>query len=65
MMKKTPTIKSVTKFCRSNLRLWSTDFADSVVSSSVSPSNEDKRALEMMEQSLKVVNGHFQVGLPW
>ena len=46
-------------------RLWSTDFADSVVSSSVSPSIEDKRALGMMEQSLKVVNGHFQVGLPW
>ena len=46
-------------------RLWSTDFADSVVSSSVSPSIEDKRALEMMEQSLKVVNEHFQVGLPW
>ena len=46
-------------------RLWSTDFADSVVSSSVSPSIEDKRALEMMEQSLKVVNGHFKVGLPW
>ena len=46
-------------------RLWSSDFADSVVSSSVSPSIEDKRALEMMEQSLKVVNGHFQVGLPW
>ena len=46
-------------------RLWSTDFADSVVSSSVSPSIQDKRALEMIEQSLKVVNGHFQVGLPW
>ena len=45
-------------------KLWSTDFADSVVSSSVNSSIEDKRALEMMEQSLKVVNGHFQVGLP-
>ena len=31
----------------------------------MSPSIEDKRALEMMEQSLKVVNGHFQVGPPW
>ena len=31
----------------------------------MSPSIEDKRALEMMEQSLKVVNGQFQVGLPW
>ena len=46
-------------------RLWSTDFTNSVVSSSVSPSIEDKRALQMMEQSLKVVNGHFQVELPW
>jgi len=31
----------------------------------VSPSNEDKRVLEMMEQSLKVVDGHYQVALPW
>ena len=31
----------------------------------MSPSIEDKRALEMMEQSLKVVNGHFLVGPPW
>ena len=46
-------------------KLWSTDFADSVVSSSVSPLIENKRALKMMEQSLKIVRGHFQVGLPW
>ena len=31
----------------------------------MSPSIQDKTALEMIEQSLKVVNGHFQVGLPW
>lgn len=45
-------------------RLWKTDFADSVVSSSVSLSIEDKRALDKMDQSLKIVDGHYQVALP-
>lgn len=45
--------------------LWKTDFADSVVSSSASLSIEDKKALEKMEQSLKMVDGHYQVALPW
>ena len=46
-------------------RLWKTDFADSVVSSSVSLSTEDKRALEKMERSLKMADGHYQVALLW
>ena len=46
-------------------KLWKTDFRDSVVSSSTSPSIEDKKALEKMERSLKMVDGHFQVALPW
>ena len=46
-------------------RLWKTDFTDSVVSSSVTTSVEDKRALEILEKSLKCVDGHFEVALPW
>ena len=46
-------------------RLWKTDFADSVVSSNVTTSVEDKRALKILEKSLKWVDGHFQVALPW
>lgn len=45
-------------------RLWKTDCVDSVVSSSVSLSTGDKRALEKMERSLKMVDGHCQVALP-
>ena len=46
-------------------KLWKTDFRDSVVSSSTSPSIEVKKALEKMERSLKMVDGHYQVALPW
>lgn len=46
-------------------KLWKTDFRDSVVSSSTSPSIKDKKALEKMERSLKMVDGHYQVALRW
>ena len=46
-------------------RLWKTDFGDSVVSTKPCQSVEDKKAVELMERSLKKVNGHFQVSLPW
>ena len=46
-------------------RLWKTDFGDSVLRLEVSPSLEDKRALEIMEKSMKRVDGHYQVALPW
>ena len=46
-------------------RLWKTDFGDSVVSTKPCQSVEDKKAVELMERSLKKVNGHFQVALPW
>jgi hypothetical protein len=26
---------------------------------------EDKEALQIMEKALKIVDGHFQVALPW
>ena len=51
MKKWTPGVKFKVRFYKSNLkRLWKTDFVASVLSSSVSTSIEDKRALEMMER---------------
>ena len=46
-------------------RLWKTDFGDSAVGTKVSPSVEDKMALNKMEESLQRVGSHFQVALPW
>ncbi|XP_078384177.1 uncharacterized protein LOC144666660 [Oculina patagonica] len=46
-------------------RLWKTDFGDSVIGTTVSPSVEDKLALNKMEESLQRVGEHFQVALPW
>ena len=46
-------------------RLWKTDFGGSVVETKSCPSVEDKKALEIMEGSLKTVDGHYQVALPW
>ena len=46
-------------------RLWKTDFESSEVETRVCASLEDKRALEIMEKTLKMVDGHFQVALPW
>ena len=46
-------------------RLWKTDFENMEVETKVCASVEDQRALEIMEGSLREVNGHFQVALPW
>ena len=46
-------------------RLWKTDFENSEVETRVSASVVDKRALEVMERTLKMVDGHYQVALPW
>ena len=46
-------------------RLWKTDFENMEVETKVCASVEDQRALETMEGSLREVNGHFQVALPW
>ena len=45
--------------------LWKTDFGDTLVNTRPSHSVEDKRALQMMENSFVKVNGHYQVALPW
>jgi hypothetical protein len=46
-------------------RLWKTDFEGFLVETKVYPSVEDKKALQIMEKKLKIVDGHFQVALPW
>ena len=46
-------------------RLWKTDFENAEVEIRVSASVEDKRVLEVMERTLKMVDGHYQVALPW
>ena len=46
-------------------RLWRTDFQDCIVDTKVCPSIEDRKALKMMGDSLKRVDGHYQVALPW
>ena len=46
-------------------RMWNTDFADTGVDINVNPSIEDQRALEVMENSIETVEGHYQVALPW
>ena len=40
-------------------RLWRTDFQDCIVDTKVCPSIEERKALEMMEESLKRVDGHY------
>ncbi|XP_055955970.1 uncharacterized protein LOC126816200 [Patella vulgata] len=46
-------------------RLWTTDFADLEVDNKVGMSVSDKRALEIIENSLTKVDNHYQVALPW
>ena len=46
-------------------RLWKTDFENSEGETRVCASLEDKRALEVMERTLKMVDGHYQIALPW
>ena len=45
-------------------RLWKTDFENSEVETRVCASLEDKRVLKVMERTLKMVDGHYQVALP-
>lgn len=46
-------------------QIWKTDFGYSTVGPKFSPSIEDNIALSKMEQSLRRVDGHIQVALPW
>jgi len=46
-------------------QFWKTDFLDSNADSKTATSIEDKRALAAMKESVKVVDGHYQLSLPW
>ncbi|KAJ8043651.1 hypothetical protein HOLleu_10842 [Holothuria leucospilota] len=44
---------------------WQSDFTDLGPDSKVGEFLEDKRAHKMLENSIKLVNGRYEVGLPW
>ncbi|XP_078351492.1 uncharacterized protein LOC144636211 [Oculina patagonica] len=46
-------------------RFWKTDYAGLIPDCKVSMSVEDKRALAVMESSAKLVDGRYQLALPW
>ena len=48
-------------------KFWETDFGGSFVESraDVAESVEDKRARSIMEGSVKLVDGHYKMDLPW
>ena len=46
-------------------RFWKTENAGLIPDSKVSVSVEDKRAIAVMESSAKLVDGHYQIALPW
>ncbi|KAK3752078.1 hypothetical protein QZH41_005573 [Actinostola sp. cb2023] len=46
-------------------RFWKSDFGDSLLSYKPCMSIEDSKALAIMEKSVKKVEGHYQVALPW
>ena len=45
--------------------LFRSDFNEPMISSKVAMSVEDQRVLSQMENSVKLVSGHYQLGLPW
>ena len=46
-------------------KFWKSDFGDSLTSNKPCMSIDDCKALRTMERSLKKVEGHYQVALPW
>ena len=46
-------------------RFWAVENSGVIPRSKVSMSVEDKRALAIMEQSVKLEDGHYQIVLPW
>ena len=46
-------------------RFWKLDFGDSLLNNKPCMSVDDSKALAIMESSLKKVDGHYQLGLPW
>ena len=46
-------------------KFWKTDFGDCLAESEVCMSSEDKQALKIMNETVILTGGHYQVGLPW
>ena len=46
-------------------RLWNTDFGNMAVDIKVEESVEDRKALDIVEKSLQIKDGHYQAALPW
>jgi len=46
-------------------RFWRIDNAGVIPDPKISMSIEDKRALAVMESTVKLVDGHYQLALPW
>ena len=46
-------------------KFWKTDFVDTLSSTKLAMLVEDERALNLIEDSVVKVSGHYQVALPW
>lgn len=46
-------------------RMWNTDFQDTVATEKTCMSQEDKRALDIMDSTVKLEDGHYKLRLPW
>jgi len=46
-------------------RMFKGDFNEPMIDSKTTMSLEDRRALHQMEESIKLVDGHYQLALPW
>lgn len=46
-------------------RLWKTDFPECRSDDIIGMSQEDRRALSIMENTITIDNGHYKLGLPW
>ena len=46
-------------------RMYNAEFSESLASSSVAMSGEDRRALAILENSARLIDDHYQIALPW
>ena len=45
--------------------MYKLDFPERVYEAKLAPSASDKKAMEIVENSIKLVDGHFSIDLPW
>ena len=46
-------------------RMYDAEFSESLASSKLTMSGEDRRALAILQNSARLVDGHYQLALPW